>query len=226
MAAAIKLPPIGLLGGTFDPVHYGHLRLAEEARDSLGLAAVRWIPAGQPPHRREPHSTAHQRLEMVRLAIAGNAGFVLDDAEVRTGQPSYTVVTLERLRRELCGAQPLIVLLGVDAFRGLPTWHRWRELFALAHIAVANRPGSPLDPGNLAPELAHELAARLSDSAAAVGTSAAGAIVQLNMTPLAVSATEIRARLSAGRSARYLLPDPILDYIERNHLYRTEPHGT
>jgi nicotinate-nucleotide adenylyltransferase len=224
MAPAAELRPVGLLGGTFDPVHYGHLRLAEEARDSLGLAAVRWIPAGQPPHRGAPHGTAHHRLEMVRLAIAGNAGFILDDAEVRSGQPSYTVVTLERLRRELGGAQPLVVLLGVDAFRGLSTWHRWRELFALAHIAVANRPGAALDPGKLVPELVRELAERRSDSAA-VGMSAAGAIVQLNMTPLAVSATEIRARLRAGRSARYLLPDPILDYIERNHLYRTEPHG-
>jgi nicotinate-nucleotide adenylyltransferase len=225
MAAATKLRPVGLLGGTFDPVHYGHLRLAEEARDSLGLASVRWIPAGQPPHRDKPRSTPSQRLEMVRAAIAGNAGFILDDAEVRTGQPSYTVVTLERLRRELGDVQPLVVLLGNDAFRGLTTWHRWRELFALAHIAVANRPGSPLDAGNLEPALAHQLTARHSDSAAAVGMSAAGAIVQLNMTPLAVSATDIRARLGAGRSARYLLPDPILDYIERNHLYRTEPHG-
>jgi len=224
MAAATELPPVGLLGGTFDPVHYGHLRLAEEARDSLGLAVVRWIPAGRPPHRGEPQSTAHQRLEMVRIAIAGNPGFLLDDAEIRAGQPSYTVVTLERLRRELGDEQPLVVLLGVDAFRGLPTWHRWHELFALAHIAVANRPGSPLDPGDLAPALARQLAARHSGSAA-VGTSAAGAIVQLNMTPLAVSATEIRARLGAGRSARYLLPDPILDYIDRNHLYCTEPHG-
>lgn len=217
--------PVGLLGGTFDPVHYGHLRLAEEARDSLGLAAVRWIPAGQPPHRGAPHSTAQHRLEMVRLATAGNAGFVLDDAEVRSGQPSYTVVTLERLRRELGGAQPLVLMLGVDAFRGLPTWHRWRELFALAHIAVANRPGAALDPGNLAPELAHELAARYGGGAAAIRASAAGTILQLNMTPLAVSATEIRARLGAARSVRYLLPDPVLDYIERNHLYRTEPHG-
>lgn len=225
MPAATKLGPVGLLGGTFDPVHYGHLRLAEEARDSLSLAVVRWIPAGRPPHRGEPHSTSAERLEMVRMAVAGNPGFIVDAAEAHARGPSYTVVTLERLRRELGAELPLIVLLGVDAFRSLPTWHRWQELFELAHLAVANRPGSALDPDELEPELGRHWAARSSD-AAAVSNAAAGAIVPLNMTPLAVSGTEIRTRLSAGRSARYLLPDPILDYIERNHLYRTEPHGT
>lgn len=133
--------PLGVLGGTFDPIHTGHLRLAEEAREALGLGGVRLIPAGQPPHRGEPGSTAEDRLAMARLAAAGNPGFMVDDGEVRAQQKSYTVLTLERLRAEIGPRRPLVLILGADAFAGLPTWHRWTDLFALAHLAVANRPG-------------------------------------------------------------------------------------
>lgn len=215
------LPPIGILGGTFDPVHYGHLRLAEQAREQLGLASVRWIPAGQPPHRGAPHSTPEQRLAMVKLAIADNPGFSLDASEVLSPAPSYSVDTLTRLRNELGGQQPLVLLLGNDAFLGLPGWHRWRELFELAHIAVATRPGSSLDNTNLPSALAAELATRRCAHAAELRQRAAGGILPLTITALDISATQLRATLAAGHSPRYLLPTPVLDYIFQQHLYST-----
>jgi len=217
--------PLGIFGGTFDPVHLGHLRLAEEAADSLGLARIRWIPAGQPAHRalenKPPQVTAAHRLAMVRLAIAGNARFELDPAEVEADRPSYTVTTLERLRQaDAYGAeQPLVLLVGADAFAGLPDWHRWEELFELAHIAVAHRPGFPIDADSLPPLLADCYRQRHRASPAALGESPAGGIVTFAMTQLAVSATQIRTLLANGRSPRYLLPDAVIAYIQSTLLY-------
>ncbi|MDX9706712.1 MAG: nicotinate-nucleotide adenylyltransferase [Azospira sp.] len=214
--------PLGIFGGTFDPVHVGHLRLAEEAADALDLAGVRWIPAGQPRHRDAPRAAPAQRLRMVELAIAGNPRFTVDTAEAESGEASYTVPTLERLRAELGNARPLVLLLGADAYAGLPGWHRWRELFALAHLAVAHRPGFAIDTAALPDELLAEHRARAvtGDAAAALGASPAGAIAAFPTTPIAVSATQTRALLAAGRSVRYLLPSSVIDYIDRQHLYR------
>src|SRR5262249_32178864 len=138
----------------FDPVHFGHLRLADEAAGILGLDCVRWIPAGRPSHRGAPRASAAHRLRMVQLAIAGHPDFELDDAAVRQAAPSYTVEPLERLRRELGGTRPIVLLLGTDSFRNLTTWERWRDLFELAHIFVGLRPGHSLTPGGMQPELA------------------------------------------------------------------------
>lgn len=214
-----ELTPLGILGGTFDPVHFGHLRLAEEAREQLGLGEVRWIPAGQPSHRGAPRSAPQHRLEMVRLAIAGNATFHLDDAEARSAAPSYSVPTLTRLRGEFGVRRPLVLLLGADAFLGLETWYCWRELFGLAHIAVATRPGSPLDVARMPDALAAEFAARRCHSSAALGETPAGGILPFSITALDISATLLRANLATGCSSRYLLPDPVLDYIFQNRLY-------
>lgn len=211
--------PLGLLGGTFDPVHYGHLRLAEEACEALDLAEVRWIPAGQPPHRQAPRVAAAHRLEMVRRAVAGNAAFTVDDAETRSPAPSYTVTTLERLRAGAPG-RPLVLLMGVDAFLGLAAWHRWRELLSLAHVGVATRPGFELPRAELPAELAEACAGRLGDDAAVLKGAPAGRVVRFAMTPLGISASLLRARLAAGLSARYLLPDPVREYIETQRLYR------
>ena len=213
--------PLGIFGGTFDPVHYGHLRLAEEAADSLDLGSVRWIPAGQPGLRDAPRVGAVERLEMVRLAIAGNPRFELDAAEVEAAQPSYTVPTLERLRQpQACGAQrPLVLLVGADAFSRLSGWHRWEELFALAHIAVAHRPGFPIDSARFASELARVFAERFCSDAAALRKAPAGCIVPFAMTQLDVSATRIRALLSKGQSPRYLLPDPVIAHIWKRRFY-------
>lgn len=215
-----RLPEaLGLFGGTFDPVHLGHLRLAEEALEALGLAELRWLPAGQPPHRDTPAVSARQRLDMVRIATADNPRFSVDPAEVEAARASYTVLTLERLRAEIGPTRPLVLLLGADAFAGLPGWHRWQDIFGLAHVAVSQRPGSPLDSHQLPPALAAELAGRRGD-AATLGQVPAGQITCFTMTQMAISATAIRQALGDSRSVRYLLPDGVVDYINRHHLYR------
>lgn len=212
--------PLGVFGGTFDPVHLGHLRLAEEAAETLALACVRWLPAGQPPHREGPRVAAADRLAMVRLATADNPRFEVDAAEVHADQPSYTVLTLQRLRRELGPARPLVLLLGTDAFSALPTWHRWSELLQLAHIGVAHRAGAPPHVDDLPPELVREFVQRHSDDPAVLRATPAGRVVVFAMTPLDISATRIRDLLAARRSPRYLVPPVVLDYIEANGLYR------
>jgi nicotinate-nucleotide adenylyltransferase len=216
--------PLGILGGTFDPIHCGHLRLAEEAREALHLAQVQFIPAGQPPHRGAPRSTAADRLEMVRRATAGNPAFAVDAGEVFATGKSYTVLTLERLRAELGPDRPLVLILGADAFAGLPTWHRRDEILDLAHLAVANRPGvAPHGrrwPGTLSAELQAACGGRIDNDPAALSSAPAGRIVPFDMTPLAISASLVRDLIHAGHSARYLLPDSVLDYIELHHLYR------
>ncbi len=212
--------PLGLFGGTFDPVHFGHLRLAEESINHLGLAGVRWIPAGQPPHRGQPDVTAAQRLEMVLRSTAGNARFSVDASEVEAAAPSYTVHTLERLRAEFGAEQSLVLLVGADAFAGLAAWHRWRDIFGLAHVAVSHRPGFPVEISSLPDELASEFNGRRLSNTSALKDSPAGAIVTFAMTQLAISATQIRKLLANGLSARYLLPDSVLDYIQLHQLYR------
>lgn len=212
--------PLGLFGGTFDPVHFGHLRLAEEAIGHLGLGGVRWIPAGQPPHRGAPEVTAEQRLEMVLRCTAENGHFSVDASEVNAAAPSYTVNTLERLRAELGPEQPLVLLVGADAFAGLPTWHRWQEILALAHVAVSHRPGFPVEIASLSPALANTFKAHRLTTVDGLKDAPAGGIATFAMTQLAISATQIRKLLNNGLSARYLLPDSVLDYIQRHQLYR------
>ncbi|ROR34866.1 nicotinate-nucleotide adenylyltransferase [Inmirania thermothiophila] len=206
---------IGLLGGTFDPVHVGHLRAALEAREALGLEAVRLIPNARPPHRGLPAAPAPARLAMVRLACAGEPGLAADGRELARAGPSYTVDTLISLRRELGARRPLCLLLGADAARGLASWHRWRELFALAHLVVLRRPGQAAWEG----AAGAELAARRADGAAALAAAPAGRVLELEIPLLEVSASDIRRRIAAGRSVRFLVPDPVLDYIRRHGLY-------
>jgi len=212
------MQPIGIFGGTFDPIHFGHLRLAEEMADVIGLSRVVFIPAGQPPHRGAPRTAAPHRLEMVRRAIAGNPRFAVDAREVQRPSPSYTVDTLTALRAELGDEQPLWLLLGADAFLGLPSWHEWRRLFELAHIAVAARPGAQLMQSDAMPEvLKNEVSQR--QVAAGPDTGPAGSVLLRATTPLDISATVIRDTLARHGSARYLLPDPVLDYIHEHQLY-------
>jgi nicotinate-nucleotide adenylyltransferase len=218
MTAQPDLAPLGILGGTFDPIHFGHLRLAEEARSQLALAKIRLIPAGRPAHRDQPGASASQRLAMTQLAAAANPALEVDAAEVLSAAPSYTVPTLERLRAELGQSLPLVLLLGADAFAGLPTWHRWAALFDLAHIAVASRPGHPLDPAALPPALAKQCRER-EGAAAALREAPAGRIVRFSITPLDISATAIRASCARHESPRYLLPDDVVDYIALHRLY-------
>jgi nicotinate-nucleotide adenylyltransferase len=209
---------VGLYGGTFDPIHLAHLRLAEELADALELAQVRFVPSGVPPHRAAPVASATHRLAMTRRAVAGNPRFSVDTREVERAGPSYMVDTLASLRSELGDEQPLWLLLGADAFLGLPGWHDWMQLFTLAHIAVAERPGvSILQSDSLPDSLRAEIAARQVADGSAAGP--AGTVLLRHMTPLDISATAIREALARGYSARYLLPDSVLDYIKENRLY-------
>ena len=212
--------PIGILGGTFDPIHYAHLRLAEELADALDLAQVRLVPASIPPHRASPQVSARHRADMVRLACADNARFVLDDRECRRAGPSYTVDTLLELRAELGSACSLCLLMGLDAFLGLTSWSRWEKLFDLAHIVIAHRPGFGLEPGAVPAALARELGARRARAVRELQESPAGLVSLQGITPLDISATAIREAIREQRSPRYLLPDSVLDYIHRNSLYK------
>jgi len=213
--------PVAILGGTFDPVHYGHLRFADDVRRALGLAEVRLVPAADPPHRDRPTASAADRLAMLELAVAEFPGLVVDDRELRRAGKSYTVLTLAELRAEFPDS-PILVLLGADAFRGLPSWHRWRDLFDLAHFVVVERPGVNLEAGLPAPLLAIWRARRVDDPGILI-SSPAGAIFVQPIAPVAVSATLIRDRVAngghAGTKWRGLLPPAVLAYIERHHLY-------
>jgi nicotinate-nucleotide adenylyltransferase len=212
---------IGVLGGTFDPVHLGHVALAEAALAGLPLDEVLWLPSGSPAHRAPPVAGARDRLAMLRLATVGNPRYRIDDSELARSEPTYTVHALTRLRAQLGNQQPLALLLGSDSFLSLPTWLRWRELFDLAHIAVASRPGHLPSDGGPAPELSTEIARR-SARPEQLGANAAGRIVRFDMPPMDISASAIRTRLAAGQDTRRLLPAAVLAYIEAQHLYRKE----
>lgn len=223
MIAPDQPKPVGVFGGTFDPVHNGHLRVALEALEALDLAEVRLLPSRQPPHRGRPGATPEQRLTMLERAVAGQPGFVLDRRELERDGPSYMVDTLSSLRAELA-ATPLCLLLGGDAFRELPGWHRWQTLFELAHVVVLRRPRGDGDDDDRQPRLPPDLCAqterRWQGDARTLRTALAGEVYKLSVTQLDISATRIRELLRQNRSPRYLVPDTVLDYIESQNLYR------
>ena len=212
---------IGILGGTFDPVHLGHLRLAQEVADALALSEVRFMPGGTPPHRAAPQTGAAERVAMVKLAIADNPLFTLDERETRRSGPSYSFDTLTELRAEMGPARPLVMIMGADAFLGFNGWHRWRDILGLAHIAVAHRPGAVLADIKNA-EWAAEFARRRVTDTQTVQHAPAGSIVVVPITALDISATAIRAMIRAGRSVRYLVPAAVMAQIERNYLFLKE----
>ncbi len=209
--------PVAVFGGTFDPVHYGHLRSALELVEALRLSALALMPAASPPHRDAPQRSAEARARMVERAVTGEAQLLCDRRELSREGPSYTVDSLAELRQELGAERSLSMVIGCDALLGLPTWHRWDTLLSLAHIVVLARPGWELPAGNaLAQWLAEHRLARPE----AVGQAPCGGVAVLQLRPLAISSTEIRTLLGQGRSARYLTPNPVLDYIEEHGLYR------
>lgn len=219
----MRTAPIGILGGTFDPIHHGHLRIAQEALEQCELAQVRFIPCGTPPHRPAPLASAKMRWEMVRLALNGSPDFLVDVREVFRTDPCYTVDTLTALRAELGDQQPLCLILGGDAFLQLHTWHDWNRLFALAHIVVLQRAGGqPLGNAMLKADsaLQAEYQTRLAPGAGALHESPAGAIFVADMPALEISSTDIRRRCADGKSPRYLVPDVVTNYINTNSLYR------
>ena len=209
---------IGVFGGTFDPVHHGHLRPALELLESLQLQEVRMIPSAVPPHRDSPIASEQTRLAMLQLAVVDEPRLVVDEREIRRGGSSYMVDTLRSLRDEK-GDVPLCLLLGSDAFLGLPDWHEWRELLTLAHIVVAHRPGWQMEKSEMG-ELSGLLDNCEVSSVSALSAKPAGHILLQQVTPLAISATGIRRMINEGKSARFLMPDRVWDYIRTNKLYQ------
>jgi len=203
---------VGVFGGTFDPIHYGHLRPAQEALQQLALTELRFIPAAMPPHRPPPQASAVQRLAMIELAIRDLPGLRVDNRELQRGGLSYTVLTLESLRAEL-GSTPLCLLIGADQFRSFETWHRWQEIPDLAHLVVLNRPGAP------AGALPAWARGRASADLQALRAAPAGRLAFLSVSPQDISATRIRAALARGESVQGLLPEAVLDYIRINQVY-------
>lgn len=198
--------PLAIFGGTFDPVHLGHLSVAWEASELLD-AEVRLMPASVPPHRPAPIADAQQRVAMLRAALQKQSRLTLDTRELERSGPSYTIDTLAELRAEQ-GDRPLVLLLGADAFAGLPTWHRWQALFEVTHIGVLSRPGVDVV---LPQALVAEIAARRVTDAGAVRALPCGKVIDLAVTPLEISATRIRELLAEGRDPRYLLPCGLFD---------------
>ncbi len=207
---------LGVFGGTFDPIHFGHLRVALDAVETLAIERLYFVPANQPVHRGAAAASAAQRLAMVEAAIADEARFVSDNRELRRAGPSYTVDTLRSFRAEHPNT-PLCLLLGSDAFNGFLSWRDPRGILDLAHVVVMQRPGYrlPHDPG-----LRDLVERHRAATAGELRSTAAGRIHFVPVTQLDISATDIRARSAAGRSARYLTPEAVLQLIDRENIYR------
>ncbi len=204
---------IGILGGTFDPVHYGHLRPALDIMQQVGLSEVRFIPNRIPPHRDSPVLTDQQRAQLVQIAIQDTAGFVLDKRELLRSGPSYMVDTLQSLKNEF-PEDTLCLMMGMDAFNDLPQWHRWQSILGLCHIIVTTRPGAELPDFAATPAIS----ACLSDQAQNLLQRPAGQILLQSVTQLDISASQIRRYLSAGQSTQYLLPETVREKLEQAYV--------
>ena len=211
--------PVAVFGGTFDPVHYGHLRVAWEVAEQLDCE-VRLLPSSQPPHRAMPGASAEDRAVMLNLALSGQNRLRLDRRELDRAGPSFSYDTLAELREELGPEQPLIFVVGADAFRALPSWHRWRELTALAHLVAMTRPRQRLD--KLDPQLHQAMSGRWTGMVERLRAEPAGRVLVVRVTPLAISSSLIRASLAANRSPQYLLPPSVLTHIRKRKLYRPD----
>ncbi len=210
--------PIGVFGGTFDPIHYGHLRSAFEMLQALDFEEVRFIPCSDPPHRGVTYASAAQRYRLVEVAIAGQPGFVADDRELKRDGPSYTVDTLAALRTEFPD-RSLGLIVGMDAFLGLPEWYRWEEILDKAHIVVAHRPGwKAPDIGALGEMISEHGTHRVSD----LHETTHGRIHIHAVTQLEIASTEIRDLIAAGRDPRFLMPDAVRDEILELGIYKGE----
>ena len=194
---------IGILGGTFDPVHFGHLRPALEVMQALGLEQVRFVPNRVPPHRETPWLDVDRRLELLRTAIEDQPGFLLDEREIHREGHSYMVDTLESLQTEF-PSQSLCLIVGMDAFLGLKQWYQWQRIPGLCHLVVTTRPGSSIDP-----DFIDSLPATRATSVSGLTKQAAGRILLQSVTQLDISASRIRMMLAQGKSVRYLLPDEV-----------------
>jgi nicotinate-nucleotide adenylyltransferase len=204
------------MGGTFDPIHNGHLRTALELQQWMGVEKVCLIPSRDPVHRKTPGRTAEQRLEMVELAVADEPALAVDKREVLSTQPSYSLHTLESLRRELGENVSLCMIMGMDAYQTLPHWHEWRRFTDFAHLLVVKRPGYSLPQCDVLNEFTEK---HQTTSLQQVLSTPAGCVLFHELTPIGVSATQIRQTIAQGHSPRYLFPDQVWQYIQDNRLY-------
>lgn len=209
---------IGLLGGTFNPIHNAHLRLAQELADALNFSEVRFIPSANPPHKTAPKISAQHRAAMVQLAITDNSLFKLDTRELDRTGASFTIDTLISLQEELGGSVALCLMMGSDAFSKLNTWHRWQALLDYCHIILVQRPASATQP-KLAEELSVLLHNHYTENISDLTNENAGYIHMQKITALDITSTNIRVQLVAGVSPRYLMPDNVIAYIKNNNLY-------
>ena len=209
------MKPIGVFGGRFDPIHYGHLRTAFELLQALNFEEIRFMPCGNPPHRDQAYADAEFRFEMVAAAIEGQYGFVIDDRELSRKGPSYSVDSLNTLRTDF-PLRSIALIIGMDAFINLPKWHQWQEILQLSHIVVAHRPGWRLpDMGPLGELLTTRGTHRVDD----LHEAKSGHIYIHDVTQLEISSSEIRELISLNRIPRFLMPDSVCEIIKRTRCY-------
>lgn len=208
-------PAIGILGGTFDPVHLGHLRLAIELQESLNLTRVNIIPCYRPVHRKMPVASPTERLAMVECAVQNEPALLADDREIRRQNPSYMIDTVLEMRTEM-PKHALCLLIGIDAFLGFASWHRWKEILEQAHLIVAHRPHYQLPKTGVIADL---IKTHLRDDPAYIHQHQSGGILLRPITQLEISASDIRKQFAMGRNPRYLLPDQVYDYIKQQGFY-------
>ncbi|MDO9366226.1 MAG: nicotinate-nucleotide adenylyltransferase [Methylotenera sp.] len=214
----IQIPAIGIFGGTFNPIHFGHLRMAQELADALNFDEVRFIPAANPPHKNTPIISAEHRVAMVHLSIKNNPCFTFDDRELHRAGASYTIDTLLSLREELGMKASITLLMGSDAFTKFDTWYRWQEIIQLCHIALVQRPQSEANKlPNILETFLHNHYTEHSDD---LHTTPAGFVTMRQVTALDISSTAIREAFKHGHSARYLMPDSVIEYIHAHKLYK------
>ncbi|MBV0932429.1 nicotinate-nucleotide adenylyltransferase [Marinobacterium weihaiense] len=211
------MQPLVFMGGTFDPVHNGHLRTALELKQWLGVDQVCLIPSGAPVHRDEPGCTPRQRLAMVQQAVADEPALCADPREIESDAPSYSLLTLQALREERGPVCPIIMTMGMDAYQNLPGWHRWESLLEYAHILVLARPG--YEGTDASEELQRFTRRHQAADVNELLTTPAGRVFIQELTPLGISATQIRQQIAQGQSPRYLLPEPVWHYICQHTLY-------
>jgi len=208
-------PAVGILGGTFDPIHLGHLRLALELQEALTLSRVHIIPCYRPVHRKTPIASPAERLAMVECAVHNEPALLADDREIRRHNPSYMIDTVLEMRAEMPNSS-LCLLIGIDAFLGFASWHRWREILDHVHLVVAHRPHYQLPTTGVIADL---LTSHLRADPAYIREHQAGGILLRPITQLEISASDIRKQFAMGRNPRYLLPDQVYDYIKQQGFY-------
>ena len=214
---------IGIFGGTFNPIHHGHLRSALEMVELLGLYKLHIVPCGIPPHRETPQVGAQQRLAMLQAAVAGEPVFVVDDREIKRGGPSYSLDTVKSVREEYAANDPrqaIVLIIGADAFRGFDTWHEWRSIMDYVHIVVMQRPDLANKSGaHLSPQLQSFADERQVESVKPLWETSHGKLYFHTVTQLDISSSQIRERIAEGKSARYLMPDAVWRMIRENQYY-------